>query len=162
MQQEQTLHSLKFNSIVLHTQERGAAEIEKEMKKTGGIEGTERVLDRMQDALDDARDVLDAGTRKMGEAADMDDADLLEELEQLELLDELTNTTIGTARADQGASASTSRPVPAPVPTTTPSLAKERAMRAQEERELAELAAFQRSMLQVETPMPMPQMAACY
>jgi len=162
-QSEQTLHALRFNSIVVHSQEHGAAAIEHEIQRSGGIDGTERVLDKMQDAMDDARDLLEVGTRKMGDAADMDDAELLEELEQLELLDELTSTEGAAARAPakDGASTDAVRPVPAPVPTTNPMAARERAKRAEEERNLAELAALQRSMLVMETPMPMPQMAAC-
>merc|ERR1719159_2408728 len=121
--------------------------LEREVKKVQGAEGVERVLDRLSDAMDDAADVLEAGNRKIGALADMDDDDLLDELEQLELLDEMCATSVpDEKRATQVADGTRSHPTPAPVPTETPAQIAER---AQEERELAELTALSRSMLQV-------------
>merc|ERR1711924_303649 len=154
--------------LVVNTQERGAMALEREGKKVQGAEGVERVLDRLSDAMDDAADVLEAGNRKIGALSDMDDDDLLDELEQLELLDEMCATSVpemcatsvpDEKRATQVADGTRSHPTPAPVPTETPAQIAER---AQEERELAELTALSRSMLQVETPMPLPMMAACH
>jgi len=80
MQQEQTLHALKFNNVVITTQQNGAAAIEREVKKVKGAEGVDKVLDRLEEALDEAGDVLGASSRVMGEAAGLDDDELLEEV----------------------------------------------------------------------------------
>jgi len=157
IQQETMLQSLKFNAVVVRTQELGAAAIEREVKKVGSAEGAERVLDRLEDALADAADVLDAGKRKLGDAGQMDDDELLEELEQLEMLDEVCTTSIPDAREQ-----APMRPEAMPVPKTTPGQVAKRADEEREEREMAELAKLSADMLTVDMPMPMPMMAACH
>lgn len=168
VQTEQALHAVKFNNVVLNAQERGAIAIEKEVKRANGVDGADKTMDRLEDAMADANELLGVASRKLGEAADLDDDELLEELEQMELADELINITdsSGAAGASSSAAGASSGvratgPVPLAVPRTTPAQVAA-AKRAEEERELAELAAFQRSMLVVETPMPMPQMAAVF
>jgi len=89
--------------------------IEREVKKQGGVEGVERVLDHLSDAMDDAADVLEAGNRKFGAVADMDEDELLDELEQLELLEEMCTMSVPDEKR-----ATQARPTPAPVPTISP------------------------------------------
>jgi len=179
MQSEQTLHALKFNSVVMDAQARGVQAIEREVAKVKGPEGVEQVLDRLEDALDNAGDVLDASARKMGEAASYDDAELLDELEAMELNDELCDITgvAGTSGAASAAVGSPSgsssmaargagplavpAPVPLAVPRTTAAQVARRADEEREERELAELVALQSSM-KIEQPMVMPMMATAY
>jgi len=162
MEQESTLHSLKFNNIVLHSHQRGAEAISREVKLSGGAEGADKVLDRLEDALDDATELLGTSARKMGEAAKLDDEELLEELEQMELADELCGITAGAAGAAGASSASgaaasaRTAPVPLAVPRTTAAQVAKRA--EEEERELAELVSLQ-STMKIEQPMPMPMMA---
>lgn len=157
MQQEQTLHALKFNNVVITTQQNGAAAIEREVKKVKGAEGVDKVLDRLEEALDEAGDVLGASSRVMGEAAGLDDDELLEELEQMELAEELYGIA-DVSDAAEPTRMPTPGVVPAPVPRTTAAqIAKQRA-EEHEERELAELVALQAAM-KVEDAMPMPMAA---
>lgn len=167
IQQEQMLQALKINSIVVASSASSAVAIEREIKKVGNAEGVDAVQDRLDDALADAADVLGAASRPMGEAASLDDAELLDELEQMELQEEL----LGVLPAHQPTAAQPHEPVvaqrvPKHVPDTaasssTPkSAGKARATaaasrRAEEERDEALLQEWMSSM-KLEQPMPMP------
>jgi len=148
MQQESQLQQLKFNNIVVRATERGAVAIEKEVKALNGPEGIERVQDRLEDALANGAEVLEASARPIGDAALLDDSELLEELEQMDLAAQLSEVTVGEA------SSTTARVKPAPVPRTDPVARAEQ--EREEERQLAELASMTREAM----PMPMPMMAA--
>lgn len=167
MQQEQTLNALKFNTIVITAEEGAASAIEKEIKKVNGPEGVEKVQDRLDDAMADAADVLGATSRPMGDAAGMEDADLLEELEQMQLADltsTLVNTSTAREEAELAALRDTMAPVPQPVPQTVPHSApsahasRKAPMRAEQPMP-APMGAM---MMKMESPMSMPMMAACY
>lgn len=166
MQTEATLHALRFNSVVMETQERAGLAIEREVKRVGGAEGVERVQDRLEDALADSRDVLAAASTPMGEAATFDEAELLDELDQLEQdMDELELTEALTATDTAGAHGQSAHPlfasVPRDAPAPTPAARRAAvAARAEEERELAELATLRRQMEQPMPMMPAPMMAA--
>jgi len=157
----QTLNAVKFNSLVTRATAAGAAEIARQVKADGGVDGVEKVNDQLEDALDDAREILGASARPFGEAADLDDDELLEELEQeLQVADATRQlTTVRLEPTPARDARSLFAQVPSTVPTVQhPSRAE---MEAQEERELAELAQLQSSMV-IEQPMPMPMMAACH
>jgi len=164
MQSEEKLKSLRITTIVLDAEARGVAAIEHEMRKMGGVEGAEKLQDRLEDALADTTDVLDASARLVGEVASLDDHDLLDELEAMELADELKTTRIQPAPdraqvtdvSDTGVSASMFAQVPQSVPTVAERRKAER--EAAEARELAEL----RAGMQMEQGMPLPMMAAAY
>ena len=79
-QSEHTLHALKFNSLIVDAQNLGMQAIEREIKKVHGVDGVEKVQDKLEDLLADAGDVLQAGNRTMGELASVDDDELLEEV----------------------------------------------------------------------------------
>ena len=79
-QSEHTLHALKFNSLIVDAQNLGMQAIEREIKKVHGVDGVEKVQDKLEDLLADAGDVLRAGNRTMGELASVDDDELLEEV----------------------------------------------------------------------------------
>lgn len=153
IEQEATLRALRFSSVVASASTAGTAAIEREVKKLGGIEGVERQRDRLEDALDDANDVLRASSEPIGDAAKLDDEALWDELMAMELMDtteKLSQTNIA-------------QPVPVPlrVPQSVPApsqAARDREVR--DERELAELAQLQASMT-LERPTPMAMMAAC-
>lgn len=133
------------------------AAIQKEVSKVGGVDGVEKRQDQLEDLLADASDVIGAGNRVMGDVADLDDDELLEELEQMELKD-LTDQLTGVGTSAGGSSSSD--PVFAKAPTTKPMSARERE-KEREERELLEELKSSMAM-KVEAPMPMPMMAACY
>lgn len=168
-QSEHTLHALKFNSLIVDAQNLGMQAIEREIKKVHGVDGVEKVQDKLEDLLADAGDVLQAGNRTMGELASVDDDELLEELEQMELTDltqQLCQTNSGANNAEAGSSSSTTSNVTfAQVPQNDPvasARARKKDMEKEEERELmAELQASMMSM-KMETPMHMPMMAACF
>merc|ERR1719478_1400626 len=82
MQTGQTLSSVKFNSVYMKASNAGASEIARHVKADGGVDGIEAANERLEDTLEDAREVLGASARAIGEAADLDDDELLEELEQ--------------------------------------------------------------------------------
>jgi len=166
MQEEQTLSAVRFNTLVVKATAAGAAEIKRELKKVDGVEGIEKVTDSLEDAMDDAREALAAGSRTVGEAAELDEDELLEELEQeLQLADatkQLTTVKLGgpssgPAVASESDVLSLFAQVPHNVPVVQP---KRETVAAQEQRELAELAQLSRSMV-MEQPMPMP-MVACH
>jgi len=156
MQQEQTLNALRFNSMIVDVHAAGTAAIEREIKKVNGVEGVERVHDKLDEALADAADVLGASSRVAGSAQDADDDELLEELEQLALVDELSKTS-NSPTVDHLSEF-------ARVPQTHPVVSQRRAEAAEAERreraERAELAELEAKM-KIEQPMPMPMMAAC-
>lgn len=158
MKSEATLNALRFNTLVVTAAERGAADIEREIKKAGGIDEVERTVDRMDDALADAGDVLGAAARSIG--VDDDDDELLGELDQLEL-DAMSNEL---CKVNIGTNASTSKHAPesieglfAQVPQTVPAAGPSRE-ELEAERELSRL----RSSMAVEQPMPMPMAAMCH
>ena len=167
IEQEHTLMALRFHSVVVDAQERGAAAIERAVKKVKGPEGVERVHDRVDDALADGHDVLEASGRAVGQNASMDDDECMEELLELErmarqeeeskeqraLEAELTAVVTETAVEEAPRFAQ----VPRTVPAVSAAARRAATQREEEERELAELAAGMR----LEMPMPMPQMAAC-
>lgn len=173
IQQEHMLQAVRFNGIILNATQAGSAAIERELKRVGGVEGAERVQDRMEDCLADVSDLLDVSARPMGEAASLDDDALLEELEAMDAsrqaeeedaeqaaLERELRAVTGVAPNRGASSQPTALPLPVPVtqplfatlPARTAS-AKER----EEERELAELAA----RMTMEQPMPAP-MQACF
>merc|ERR1719324_1716010 len=161
IEQEHTLMALRFHSVVVDAQERGAAAIERAVKKVKGPEGVERV----DDALADGHDVLEASGRAVGQNASMDDDECMEELLELErmarqeeeskeeraLEAELTAVVTETAVEEAPRFAQ----VPRTVPAVSAAARRAATQREEEERELAELAAGMR----LEMPMPMPQMA---
>lgn len=168
-QEEQTLSALKFNSLVHEAHVQAMSAMEREIKRVKGVDGVEKVQDKLEDLLADAGDVLNAGNRTVGEAANLDDDELLEELEQMEMAEltkQLTNVGSGSGAASSLHDAAAESPQFARVPTETPRAAK-REKEEREEREL--LAELQASMatMKVEAPMPMPmavppmRMAAC-
>jgi len=156
-QEEQTLSALKFTSLVHDAHKVGIAAIQKEISKVKGVDGVDKVQDKLEDLLADASDVMDAGNRVVGQAADLDDDELLEELEKMELAD-LTDQLTGMGTAVSSAGSSSSDPRFAQVPTTKPTSAREK---EREERELLEELKSSMTM-NVEVPMSMPMMAACY
>lgn len=167
MQAEQTLHALKFNSLVVEATTIGAAAIEREVQRAGGIEGVEKLNERLEDALADGDELLTANSRLIGDAATLDDDELYEELEQMELAEmtsKLTETHIDN-ETDSGQASLSSGPVtahavPQHLPFLHPVNGHQEARRAEEEREereLAELAA----VMKMEPAIPMPMMAAC-
>lgn len=170
MQQEATLQALRFNSLVVETTAGVSAAIEREIKKVRGVEGVEAAYDKMDDLLADGKDILDATSRPMGEAAGFDDDELYKELEQMELADvkaTLASTSGAAANEDAEDAAaldallSGAQPIPHHQPDTSSGKQKATAVRAaeeREERELAELAQLSMSM----DAMPMPRMAACF
>merc|ERR1712224_36495 len=106
--------------------------------------------DKLEDLLADASDVMAAGNRVVGQAADLDDDELLEELEKMELKD-ITDHLTGAGTAANSVGTSSSDPSFAQVPTSRPMGAREREER--EERELLE--ELQSTMnMKVEAPMP--------
>jgi len=148
LQQEQTLNQVRFTTSVVNASQVAAAAIEREVAKVKGPEGVEKVQDRLDDAIADAGDVVGAASRPMGELANVDDEELMDELDELELAamkQELTDVSDSV--------------VPAPVPRTTnfPSPAVPAPRREEEE-----LEALEQSMkaVAVEKPMPLPMMAA--
>lgn len=155
MQTDQMLQSLQFNSLITAAQSEGAVAIETEVKKVNGVEGVEAVIDRAEDALADGNEILQAGARVMGEAASMDDAELLEELEQMEQAELTADLTsiIGSTGKSHAESSTQFATVPRSIPQTTPSLA--RSTEREAERELAQLAA----RMNMEEAMPLPMAA---
>merc|ERR1719263_2377993 len=96
MQTEATLQSLRVTNVVNDAQQKAAAAIEREIKRSGGPDGVDKLQDRLEDLLADSADVLDASARPMGDMGALDEAELLEELdelEQLELEQELVDVT---------------------------------------------------------------------
>ena len=169
MQQEQMLQQVRFTAIVRDAEEVGAAALEREIRRTGGVEGVEKLQDRLEDLFADGNDLLEAAAKPMGDAASQDEAELLEELEALELEHELQDTSpaAGSA-AGAGSSSNTSvqaQPVPQYDPRATRRAAAAERERHAEERELAELTATMAVEQAMPMPMmaaPMPRMAACY
>lgn len=162
MKQESTLQALKFNTMVVATTDAGAAAIEREVRKVGGIDGAERVMDRADDALADAGDLLGATSRSIGQA-DYEEDELLEELEQMEmdeLAKEMSEVNTGT-RATDDSRDETIDHLFAQVPRASLRASAATREEREAERELAELSALQSSMT-VEKPMAMPMMAMCY
>lgn len=176
IQSEHMLQAVRFNGIILNATQAGSAAIERELKRVGGIEGAERVQDRMEDLLADGADLLDASARTMGEAASLDDDALLEELEALEAADKAEEEDAEQAALERelravtgvapmrGASSSQPAPAPLPVPVhqpmfaTLPAAARTASDKdREEERELEELAA----KMTMEQPMP-AAMQACF
>lgn len=168
-QEEQTLSALRFNSLVHQAHVQAMSAMEREIKLVKGVDGVEKVQDKLEDLLAEAGDVLDAGNRTVGEAANLDNDELLEELEQMEMAEltkQLTNVGSDSGAASSSHDAAGESPQFAQVPTDTPRAAK-RGKEEREEREL--LAELQASMatMKVEAPMPMPmamppmRMAAC-
>lgn len=162
--EQTTLSALKFNSIVVGAMKDGAAAIKREIDRVGGVDGTDQRQDGLDDLFADASELLEATARPLGDLAELDDAELLEELEQLELEDvtqKLGSTSAGREHAADAGSSSE----PTPHFARVPQHGKAAAARAREERaaerELAELQALQSSM-KLEQPMPMPMMAACF
>jgi len=158
-QEEQTLSALKFTSLVHDAHKVGIAAIQREISKVKGVDGVEKVQDTLEDLLADASDVMGAGNRVVGQAADLDDDELLEELEQMELegvTDQLTRLDTGTSTT----AGSSSDPVFANAPTSKPTSARE-IEKEREERELLEELKSTMTM-KVEAPMSMPMMAVCY
>jgi len=166
IQQEAMLQAVRFNGIVIDATQAGAVAIEREIKRAGGIEGAEAVQDRMDDALADGTDLLDASARLIGEAANLgDDGALLEELEEMEreleeagqaeLERDLRAVNSSTPRR-VGALAVPSHPTQAPQFATAPASAASDNRRdgRDEERELVELMA----RMTTEQPMPTPMM----
>jgi len=158
-----TLQQLRVASVVVEAEKTAAAAIEREMKKIGGPSGMDELKDKLDDLLADSADVLDASARPIGETADMDDADLLEELEEMEhaaeqkaLEQELVDVTDGQQRVHVQQTMVAAQPVPAFDPRVARRAAKAQEEREAEERELAQLA----SKMHVEQPMPMPMAAA--
>lgn len=164
MTSEATLNQLRFTNVVVSAQERVAAAIEREVKKVGKADGVASVQDRLEDAMADARDIVDEATRPIGETHD--DSELLEELEQLELAAELQSVVVDDPTPAE-AKGATPGVQPLPVPRTNPSGASSSsdAAAAREEREaareLAELVALKSSM-KMEAPMAMPMMAMAF
>jgi len=164
MKQESTLQALKFNTILVATSEAGATAIEREVRKVGGIEGAERVMDRADDALADASDLLGATSRSIG-PVDYEEDELLEELEQLEQIetDKTAKKLSGVSTGNHAATESRAEPIGhlfAQVPRSVPAAHTTRE-ECEAERELAELSQLQSAMT-VEKPTPMPMMAICH
>jgi len=165
-QEEQALSALKFNSLVHEAHVQAMSAMEREIKRVKGVDGVEKVQDKLEDLLADAGDVLDAGNRTVGEAANLDDDELLQELEQMEmdeLSKQLTQVGSGSGASSSSHDAAVETHQFAQVPTEKPRSAQ-REKEEREEREL--LAELQASMatMKVEAPMPMPmaaRMTAC-
>jgi len=167
-QSEHTLHALKFHSLVVDAQQEGMQAITREMKKVGGVDGVEKVQDKLEDLMADAGDVLSAGNRTMGDVADMDDDELLEELEAMELADltaQLKRTDVG-GNASGASSSSGAAYEFAEVPRGEPVTAASRARAKQKEKEeeerqlLAELQATMAVPRMEAAGMPMPMKGA--
>lgn len=156
VQQEQMLQQLRVNSIVNDAVSRGAAAIEHEIRRARGAEGVDELHDRLEDVLADAAEVLDASARVVGDAANLDEAELLDELEALELEQELNQDADVMHVPGSSSSMAPARPSveAAPVPLFDPRAAR-RAQKAREERdaEERELASLSAAMA-TETPMP--------
>lgn len=187
MQNESTLRALKLTSVVVEASQAASAAIEREVKKMNGVEGIESMTDRLEDNLADASDIMSAVSKPIGEAANLDDDELLDELEALdeemstmELTEALTTTTTATTPRAEATPRAEPMPYAAPVPRTEPAIpaAARRATAARQEQEERELAALRssmsvedsmpmpmlaaRSVMAIEQPMHMPMMAACY
>lgn len=167
-QSEHTLHALKFNSLVSDAQQEGMQAIQREIKKVGGVDGVEKVQDKLEDLLADAGDVLSAGNRTMGDVADMEDDELLEELEAMELADltaQLKRTEVGGASSGAASSSGLEfAEVPRGEPVTAASRARQQKQKEkEEERELlAELQATMAVPQMESAGMPMPMKGATW
>jgi charged multivesicular body protein 4 len=129
--QKMTMESMNMNADILDAQRVAAKAMQDQVKKVGGVDKVEELMDEVEDAQTDARDIQEAMGRQLEMPGVGDEEELLAELEGLmeeELTADLAKVELG--RAVEMPSA----------PISLPAAGTKKVM-TDEERELAELEA---------------------
>jgi hypothetical protein len=129
--QKMTLESSKFNTEILDAQKGFSMAMKEQVKKVGGVEKVEELMDEVEDGMTDAREIEEAMGRPLDLPGIDDDDELLAELERM-TEDDLTAdlSKVDLDRAVEMPS----------TPISLPAAGTKKVM-TDEERELAELEA---------------------
>ena len=130
--QKLTMESMKMNAEIIDAQRVAAKSMQEQVKQMGGVDKVEELMDEVEDAQTDAREIQEAMGRQLDlPGIDADDDELLAELDGL-MEEELA---AGLSKVDLG------RAVEMPsAPISLPAAGTKKVM-TDEERELAELEA---------------------
>ena len=130
--QKLTMESMNMNAEIIDTQRVVTTSMQAQVKKMGGVDKVEELMDQVEDAQTDAQEIQNAMNRQMNvPGLDQDDDELLAELEGLQeaqLAAEMAKVEIGHAVVMPSA------------PISLPAAGTKKVM-TDEERELAELEA---------------------
>ena len=130
--QKLTMEAMKMNAEIIDAQRVAAKSMQEQVKQMGGVDKVEELMDEVEDAQTDAREIQEAMGRQLDlPGIDADDEELLAELDGLmeeELAADLSKVELG--RAVEMPSA----------PISLPAAGTKKVM-TDEERELAELEA---------------------
>ena len=130
--QKLTMESMNMNAEIIDTQRVVTTSMQAQVKKMGGVDKVEELMDQVEDAQTDAQEIQNAMNRQMNvPGLDQDDDELLAELEGLQeaqLAAEMVKVEIGHAVVMPSA------------PISLPAAGTKKVM-TDEERELAELEA---------------------
>ena len=130
--QKLTMESMNMNAEIIDTQRVVTTSMQAQVKKMGGVDKVEELMDQVEDAQTDAQEIQNAMNRQMNvPGLDQDDDELLAELEGLQeaqLAAEMGKVEIGHAVVMPSA------------PISLPAAGTKKVM-TDEERELAELEA---------------------
>ena len=130
--QKLTMESMNMNAEIIEAQRVVTTSMQAQVKKMGGVDKVEELMDQVEDAQTDAQEIQNAMNRQMNvPGLDQDDDELLAELEGLQeaqLAAEMVKVEIGHAVVMPSA------------PISLPAAGTKKVM-TDEERELAELEA---------------------
>ena len=130
--QKLTMESMNMNAEIIEAQRVVTTSMQAQVKKMGGVDKVEELMDQVEDAQTDAQEIQNAMNRQMNvPGLDQDDDELLAELDGLEeaqLAAELSTVDLGRAVVMPSA------------PISLPAAGTKKVM-TDEERELAELEA---------------------
>lgn len=143
MKQQMALESMNLNEEILAAQKDAANTMTKQVKRMGGVDAAEQVMDQIEDGLVDAEEINNAMSRDVGMGGvDADEDELMQELEGLEtelLAKEMGNVNVGSG-SSSGAKEASFPDAPEDIRMVMPS-APTKAVETEEEKILRELEA---------------------